>query len=93
MGAWQDFLAAQAQAHVRASPAPPPDEPAVRAFLTPTGAPCPRHVRADGTVEGDADCVSCGTCLLFVDVAWWSAAHHPGAGVADQASFSTNPSS
>ena len=29
-------------------------------YATPTGAPCPRAVRADGTVDGDGACHSCG---------------------------------
>jgi hypothetical protein len=39
-------------------------------FDTPTGAPCPRAVRVDGTLEGGGHCVSCGCCLLLVDLAW-----------------------
>ena len=35
---------------------------------TPTGAPCPRTVRLDGTVEGTGACFACGTCLLFGDL-------------------------
>lgn len=33
--------------------------PAIR-YATPTGDPCPRTVRPDGTVAGDADCRGCG---------------------------------
>ena len=39
-------------------------------FLTPTGEPCPRQLRADGTVEGPGDCYGCGSCLLFELQAW-----------------------
>ena len=39
-------------------------------YATPTGDPCPRTLRADGTVDGDGDgaCHSCGlgaACPLF----------------------------
>lgn len=37
-------------------------------YETPTGDPCPRTRRADGTVEGDGGCRSCGLgagCPLF----------------------------
>jgi hypothetical protein len=34
-------------------------------YLTPTGAPCPRTVREDGSVQGSGACFGCGTCLLF----------------------------
>lgn len=33
-------------------------------YATPTGAPCPRCLRIDGTVEGSGSCTGCGTCLL-----------------------------
>jgi hypothetical protein len=36
-----------------------------RRFATPTGGPCPRCLRVDGTVQGSGDCVGCGTCLQF----------------------------
>ena len=39
-------------------------------FATPTGRPCPRSVREDGTVEGSGDCGSCGCCLLLAEAAW-----------------------
>jgi hypothetical protein len=32
-------------------------------YDTPTGAPCPRMLREDGTVEGSGACLGCGTCL------------------------------
>ncbi|HWL35555.1 MAG TPA: hypothetical protein VNQ77_05125 [Frankiaceae bacterium] len=38
------------------------------AYATPTGDPCPRTLRADGAVEGDGACRSCGlgpACPLF----------------------------
>jgi len=38
---------------------------AAHRFDTPTGGPCPRSVRVDGSVEGSGACVGCGTCLLF----------------------------
>jgi hypothetical protein len=38
---------------------------AVRRYDTPTGQPCPRQLRVDGTVEGAGACLGCGTCLLF----------------------------
>lgn len=34
-------------------------------YATPTGGPCPRAIRVDGTVEGGGDCLGCGTCLQF----------------------------
>lgn len=34
-------------------------------YATPTGEPCPRTVRVDGSVQGSGACVGCGTCLLF----------------------------
>jgi hypothetical protein len=34
-------------------------------WLTPTGEPCPRVVRVDGTLEGSGDCVGCGFCHLL----------------------------
>jgi hypothetical protein len=43
-------------------------------YLTPTGDPCPRVVRVDGTVLGSGDCLGCGTCLLFgglLDASAW----------------------
>jgi hypothetical protein len=33
-------------------------------YQTPTGEPCPRTVRVDGTVDG-GDCTCCGFCLLL----------------------------
>lgn len=35
-----------------------------RRYATPTGEPCPRSLRLDGTVEGSGDCHACGCCLL-----------------------------
>jgi hypothetical protein len=35
-----------------------------RRYATPNGAPCPRTVRVDGTVEGSGDCLGCGCCLV-----------------------------
>lgn len=43
-------------------------------YATPTGAPCPRVVRVDGTVLGSGACLGCGTCLLFgglVELSTW----------------------
>ena len=40
-------------------------QPDRRLFATPTGAPCPRTVRQDGSVQGSGACLGCGTCLLF----------------------------
>jgi hypothetical protein len=34
-------------------------------YATPTGAPCPRTVREDGSVQGSGACLGCGMCLLF----------------------------
>jgi len=37
-------------------------------YATPTGTPCPRTLRADGTVDGDGTCHLCGlgaACPLF----------------------------
>jgi hypothetical protein len=34
-------------------------------YATPTGDPCPRTIRMDGTIENGGNCQSCGTCLLF----------------------------
>jgi hypothetical protein len=34
-------------------------------WRTPTGEPCPRNVRVDGTIEGTGDCLGCGFCLLI----------------------------
>jgi hypothetical protein len=36
-----------------------------RRWQTPTGEPCPRVVRVDGTLEGSGDCVGCGFCHLI----------------------------
>ena len=36
-----------------------------RRYPTPTGDPCPRQVRVDGTVDGSGACFGCGTCMLF----------------------------
>ena len=36
-------------------------------YATPTGRPCPRVVRLDGTIEGGGDCLGCGNCLQFED--------------------------
>ncbi len=54
-----------------AAPLPPGDEAPDRdqatapsRYFTPTGEPCPRSVRLDGTVEGTAHCHGCGFCLL-----------------------------
>jgi hypothetical protein len=45
-------------------------EPSGQAYATPTGQPCPRCVRLDGTIDGSGDCVACGTCLLLIELAW-----------------------
>ena len=34
-------------------------------YPTPSGEPCPRTIRVDGTIEFGGICQSCGTCLLF----------------------------
>ena len=39
-------------------------------YLTPTGQPCPRSVRADGSVEGGGHCHGCGYCLGLQWAAW-----------------------
>jgi hypothetical protein len=36
-----------------------------RRWRTPTGQPCPRAQRVDGSLEGPADCHGCGFCLLL----------------------------
>lgn len=36
-----------------------------RRYPTPTGEPCPRSLRLDGTVAGAAACHGCGYCLLL----------------------------
>ena len=43
--------------------------PSIR-FLTPTGAPCPRQLRPDLTVEGSGHCYGCGSCLLLETAVW-----------------------
>jgi len=45
-----------------------PDE-APRRYATPTGDPCPRTVRVDGSVVGNGECLCCGFCLLIAE-AW-----------------------
>lgn len=46
---------------------PRPSEPWIpgHRYPTPTGDPCPRTVRIDGTIELGGNCQGCGTCLLF----------------------------
>ena len=52
-------------------PAPEADTSEVAArYQTPTGEPCPRAVRLDGTVEGAGACLGCGYCLLLVPACW-----------------------
>ena len=34
-------------------------------YATPTGEPCPRTIRVDGTITNSGNCQSCGTCLLY----------------------------
>jgi hypothetical protein len=34
-------------------------------YPTPSGEPCPRTIRVDGTIEFNGNCQSCGTCLLY----------------------------
>jgi len=41
-------------------------------YPTPTGEPCPRTIRVDGTIENGGNCQSCGTCLLYGGVIDWS---------------------
>jgi hypothetical protein len=41
-----------------------------RRYDTPTGLPCPRLVRTDGTVVGDGPCGGCGHCLGVQGEAW-----------------------
>lgn len=52
------------------SEAVPEPAAAVDRFQTPTGAPCPRTLRPDGTVEGSGDCCACGYCVLLELGAW-----------------------
>ncbi len=51
-----------------------PDDAVVAAekcrWATPTGEPCPRIRRCDGTLEGSGDCVGCGFCLLMLAAAY-----------------------
>ena len=47
-----------------ASPGAAPRIPGHR-YATPTGEPCPRTIRVDGTIENGGNCQSCGTCLLY----------------------------
>jgi hypothetical protein len=47
-----------------------PEQKTAYGYHTPTGAPCPRTIRLDGSVEGSGDCVGCGYCQLLVDAAW-----------------------
>jgi hypothetical protein len=49
-----------------------------RRYATPTGEPCPRAVRVDGTVEGTGECLWCGYCLLIAEAAW--SGPQPGSG-------------
>lgn len=37
--------------------------PRLGPYDTPTGAPCPRTIRADGGIEGDGACHACGMGL------------------------------
>jgi hypothetical protein len=37
----------------------------LRRWSTPTGDPCPRTLRVDGSVVGTGDCTGCGFCLLL----------------------------
>jgi hypothetical protein len=39
-------------------------------YATPTGEPCPRCVRLDGSVAGSGSCTSCGCCLLLAFAEW-----------------------
>lgn len=39
-------------------------------YRTPTGEPCPRTVRVDGSVEGSGECYCCGYCLALETAAW-----------------------
>jgi hypothetical protein len=44
------------------------DERRVWEYDTPTGRPCPRTVRPDGSIDGDGACHQCGmgpACPLF----------------------------
>ena len=40
------------------------------AYATPTGEPCPRAMRLDGSVDGNGDCHCCGECLLLAFAPW-----------------------
>ena len=46
------------------------DSPPERAYPTPTGEPCPRLVRLDGSVDSSGACYGCGSCLLLVPDCW-----------------------
>jgi hypothetical protein len=43
---------------------------AASTYATPTGDPCPRALRADGTVVGTGECLACGCCLLAIMAPW-----------------------
>ena len=45
-------------------------EATVVRYQTPTGQPCPRSLRVDGTVWGSGDCQACGYCLLLEAAGW-----------------------
>ena len=46
----------------------PQTDPPPQRWHTPTGEPCPRAERLDGTIDGTADCLCCGFCLLLADL-------------------------
>lgn len=46
-------------------------------FHTPTGDPCPRAVRADGSIDGEAACHGCGSCLLLQAAGFTGSLPHP----------------
>lgn len=59
-------------------------------YATPTGEPCPRAVRVDGTLEGSGECTGCGHCLGLQDMAW---PEQPGAGTWDGGAGPASPPS
>ena len=53
-----------------------------RRWWTPTGEPCPRTERLDGTLEGSGDCVGCGFCLLLAGIVdRRGEVNHPSSGI------------
>jgi hypothetical protein len=58
------FASPAASVHREAVIVAEPENPH-RPWQTPTGDPCPRTLRIDGTVDTTGDCLGCGFCLLI----------------------------